>query len=347
METFANGEMKILVIQTAFPGDAILTLPMIQELKKRNEHSLIDVICIPSTREIFEASPAVNSTIVIDKKDAQKNIFSFIKFIKKIRVNGYNKIYSPHRSFRSAIIVWLLGVADSVGFSNSSFPFIFKEVINYNSSAHEVCRNLSLIGFEAGNDNWKIRPLLFVNESSEEKVKYFLIENELSNFIAIAPGSVWKTKIYPADYYKQVIEYFINDGYKILLIGGMEDKNLCDNLVGEQYVVNASGLFTFVETAELLRSSKLLICNDSAPTHLGICADIPVLTVYCSTIPDFGFYPYNDKSDYLSYDKLDCKPCGIHGYIECPIGTFDCGKLLQPEVVFKTAKSLIEKNGSN
>jgi heptosyltransferase-2 len=347
METFANGKMKILVIQTAFPGDAILTLPMIQELKKNNEHFSIDVICIPSTKEIFDASPAVNSTIVIDKKGAQKNIFSFIKFIKKIRVNGYNKVYSPHRSFRSAIIVGLLGVADSVGFSNSSLPFIFKKVIHYNPSVHEVSRNLSLIGFEAGNDNWKIKPLLFVNESSEEKVKDFLNENELSNFISIAPGSVWKTKIYPADYYKKVIEYFIDDGYKILLIGGMEDKNLCDNLVEENNVVNASGLFSFVETAELLRNSKLLICNDSAPTHLGICADIPVLTVYCSTVADFGFYPYNCKSNYLSYDELNCKPCGIHGYSECPIGTFDCGKLLQPEVVIKTANLLIEKNGKN
>jgi len=347
METFTNIKMKILVIQTAFPGDAILTLPMIQELKKRNEHSLIDVLCIPSTKEIFDASPAVNSTVVIDKKGAQKNIFSFIKFIKKIRNNGYDKIFSPHRSLRSAIIVWLLGVADSVGFSNSSLPFIYKEVVNYNPSVHEVSRNLSLIGFEARNDNWKIRPLLFVSESSEKKVKDFLNENALTDFIAIAPGSVWKTKIYPADHYKRVIEYFIDDGYKIVLIGGMEDKVLCDNLTGEQNVVNASGSFTFIETAELLRNSKLLICNDSAPTHLGICADIPVLTLYCSTIADFGFYPYNDRSNYLSYDKLDCKPCGIHGFGECPINTFDCGKLLQPEIVFETAKSLIEKNGSN
>jgi heptosyltransferase-2 len=344
METSATATMKVLVIQTAFPGDAILTLPMIQELKKNSEQLIIDVLCIASTKEIFDASPAVNSTIVIDKKGEHKDIVSFIRFIKKLRFRKYDKIYSPHRSFRSAIIVWFLGVADSVGFSNSSFPFVFKEVIDYNHSAHEVSRNLSLIGFEAKNDNWKIPPQLFINELSKEKVKVFLIEKELSNFISIAPGSVWGTKIYPNDYYKQVINFFIADGYKILLIGGTEDRNLSHNLVEEKNVVNASGLFTFVETIELLRSSKLLICNDSAPTHLGVCANIPVLTLYCSTIADFGFYPYSCKSNYLSYNDLDCKPCGIHGHSECPIGTFDCGKLLKPEVVIKTAKSIIEEN---
>ena len=347
MEKPAAGKMKTLVIQTAFPGDAILTLPMIQELKKRDESTLLDVLCIPSTKEIFDSSPAVNSTIVIDKRGDQKNIISFIKSIKKIRVSGYNKVYSPHRSFRTAIIVWLLGAGDSVGFSNSSLPFVFKEVINYDPFLHEVERNLSLIGSETGNDGWKILPEITVNESSKEKVKKFLSQNELSDFISIAPGSVWETKKYPLDYYRQVIEYFIAEGYKILLVGGLEDKNICASMLWGENVVNASGLFSFAETVELLRTSQLLICNDSAPTHLGVSADIPVLTLYCSTVADFGFYPYNSKSTYLSYGELDCKPCGIHGLNECPIGTFECGRLLKPEVVIKTAKSLIEKNGSS
>ena len=58
-----NFEKKILVIQTAFPGDAILTLPFIQELKKKKPDYLIDVLCIPSTAEIFAASPHVNNVI--------------------------------------------------------------------------------------------------------------------------------------------------------------------------------------------------------------------------------------------------------------------------------------------
>jgi heptosyltransferase-2 len=346
METSAVRKMKILIIQTAFPGDAILTLPMIQELKKKYENVIVDVLCISSTKEVFDASPAVNSTIVIDKKGEHKNILSFIKFIKKIRANGYNKIYSPHRSFRSAFIVWLLRVKDSVGFSNSSLPFIFNEVVKYSSSAHEVSRNLSLIGIEVTDSNWKIQPQLSVNESSKEKIIDFLKENDLANFITIAPGSVWKTKKYPADSYKKLIEHFIDDGYKIMLIGGADDKNLCDSLIEKQDIINVCGMFSFVETVELLRSTKLLICNDSAPTHLGMCADISVLTIYCSTVADFGFYPYNSKSGVISYRELECKPCGIHGYMECPIGTFDCGKLLKPEVVIKTATSLIEKNGS-
>ena len=56
------------------------------------------------------------------------------------------------------------------------------------------------------------------------------------------------------------------------------------------------------------------------------CVQIyPVLTIYCSTVPEFGFYPYNKKSSYISFNDLNCKPCGIHGYEKCPIKSFDCG----------------------
>ena len=72
-----------------------------------------------------------------------------------------------------------------------------------------------------------------------------------------------------------------------------------------------------------------------------MCVDIPVLTIYCSTVPQFGFYPYNSKSKYISFSDLECKPCGIHGYSKCPLNTFDCAKLLKPETVLQAAKELI------
>jgi heptosyltransferase-2 len=65
---------RILFIQTAFLGDAILALPAIQKLKELNPDLLIDVLCIPETEEIFSASASVNKAIIIDKKNQHKSI---------------------------------------------------------------------------------------------------------------------------------------------------------------------------------------------------------------------------------------------------------------------------------
>lgn len=343
MQTGGN----ILVIQTAFLGDAILTLPMIQELKKKNSESILDVLANPSTEIIFSSSSYVDNVIVIDKREKHKSIKRLNNFIKELREKSYSIIYSPHRSFRSAYITIKLGVRETYGFDNSSFKYAYKNIVKYKQTDHEVQRNLELIGEDTKDKSWKISPEIIIAETEKEKVTDILSSNKIdTEFIAVAPGSVWETKRYPKEYYSEVIKSLIAKNEKVVLIGGENDKLLCDEIAfnTNDKVKNLAGEFSVTETIQLLGSAKLLITNDSAPTHMGMCADIPVLTIYCSTAPGFGFYPYNNKSRYLSYDKLDCKPCGIHGYKECPVKSFDCGYKLIPKDILKEVEKMLGEN---
>jgi heptosyltransferase-2 len=337
-----NGKEKILVIQTAFPGDAILTLPMIQKLKEKYPNSSVDVVSIPATKEIFEYSPYVDKVIPLDKKGNQKSVLQLISFVNNLKKNNYTKLYSPHRSFRTSLMVYLLNVKESFGFDNASLSFVYNHVIRYDKTAHEVSRNLKLIGIEPDDEKWKIIPE--INSSKEIDEKIFDLTNNISlPIVAIAPGSVWHTKKYPEEYFEMAALHLIERNYFVVFIGGKEDYELCERLhqnlkSGSQ---NFTGLLNIIESIQLLRQCKLLICNDSAPTHMGMAARIPVLTIYCSTIPDFGFYPYNEKSFLLSLDGLKCKPCGIHGRRKCPIKTFDCGFKLLPNVLIEKINLLL------
>jgi heptosyltransferase-2 len=335
---------RILIIQTAFIGDAILTLPMIQKLKEFFPGCKLDVLTIPATASIFPASPFVDNVLTIDKKGKHKSFFALLKFINELKKNNYSKIYSPHRSFRSSFIVFMLGVKESFGFSNSSLKFVYKKLIEYVPSHHEVQRDLELIGFDGKNSSWKILPEVKVTDEEKEKINSYFANLKINlQFSAIAPGSVWNTKKYPQEYYDELVKYFNEKNYYSIIIGSETDKELCEN-IAEKFPGSASsaaGLFNINETIELLRRVKILISNDSAPTHMGMCADIPVLTLFCSTIPGFGFYPYNDKSKFLSYDDLICKPCGIHGFNECPIKTFECGWKLSPQVVISKIEEML------
>ena len=336
---------RILVIQTAFIGDAILTLPMIEKMKEKFPSNGIDVLCIPSTQEIFKASPFVNEVLVIDKKQAYKSLLKFYKFTAGIRERKYTKIFSPHRSFRTSFIVMQSGVRDTYGFSNSSLFHVYKNLVEYKMNIHEVQRNLDLISYKYSSESWQIIPQVVVNESSRQKVAQFMLSNNIINgkLIAIAPGSIWETKKYPEQYYTEIIRHFIDKSYRILIIGGELDKELCERLATgyNDRVFSTAGLFSIVESIELLKGVKLLLTNDSAPTHFGMCANIPVLTIYCSTIPQFVFYPYTKKSSYISFNDLSCKPCGIHGHEKCPISTFECGYKLDSKIIISKMKEMI------
>lgn len=334
---------KILFIQTAFVGDAILTLPAIQKLKEENPNHEIDVICIPESSEIFHCNSAVNNVIVLDKKKKAKSFLSTFRFAKDLKKNNYTKLYSAHRSFRTSLIVLLTDIRESFGFDNSSIKHVYKNLIEYDPVKHEVQRNLDLIGYKYDKNSWKIVPEIIAKESSVEKVNTFLTHNNIQDgFYAVAPGTVWETKKYPKEYFAEVIKNITKSGHKVILIGGKSDKELCKSFVtpGDDFIINTAGMFSLSETVELLKHAKILISNDSAPTHLGMAADIKVLTIFCSTVSHFGFYPFNTKSRFLSFDELNCKPCGIHGHKKCPIKTFDCGFNLKPEFVFKTLQEM-------
>ena len=344
METLSSQKEKILVIQTAFIGDAILTLPMLEKLKQLNPQSEIDVLTIPSTEEIFTASEYVDSVIVMDKRGKHKGFRALGRFIKELRKNNYSKVYSPHRSFRSAYIILKLNVQESYGFDNSSLKYAYKNLVNYNQQHHEVQRNLELIGEDVLGNDWKIKPKIVFNENVKNRVNDLLLSQKIDkNFIAVAPGSVWKTKRYPKEYFRELIKLLTDKNETVILIGSKEDKILCADIASEarSNVFNLAGEFSVVESICFLQYAKLLITNDSAPTHFGMCADIPVLTIYCSTVPGFGFYPYNNKSRSVSYNDLDCKPCGIHGYEKCPIDTFECGKNLSVKTIYEEIEKML------
>jgi heptosyltransferase-2 len=346
MEILKKGAGKILVIQTAFLGDAILTLPMIQKLKEMYRDMTIDVLCIEVSKEIFQLSPFINEIIVIDKKGKHNSLIGLLIFARQIRARGYNKIYSPHRSFRTSILVLQSGVRETFGCSNSAMFHIYKYLTEYKLNHHEVQRNLDLIGFDYSESGWKVLPEVLIPESADKTVKDFIKKNNINTkFATIAPGSIWNTKKYPIEYYERIIEYLIDRGHKVIITGSKQEEEM-GKLLEKKFtgkLISAAGCMTITESIALLKESRILISNDSAPTHLGVCADIPVLTLYCSTIPEFGFYPYNNKSRWLSYPDLDCKPCGIHGYDKCPLKHFQCGYKLEAELVISTIQEMLNE----
>ena len=86
-----------------------------------------------------------------------------------------------------------------------------------------------------------------------------------------------------------------------------------------------------------MQNAKMNYVNDSAPLHLASALNAPVTAVFCSTIPNFGFGPLSDISHIVQVnEKLDCRPCGLHGFKECPEKHFKCALNIKTEELLKT-----------
>lgn len=337
-------QKKIVVVQTAFIGDAVLTLPMLEVLAKNNLNVIIDVVTIPKTSEIFQASPFVNEVIVYDKRNTHKGFKALLSFARMLGNKGYSYIIAPHRSLRTSLLVLFSGIKESVGFNNSSFSIIYKHLVDYPYEWHEAARNISLVSTNGAEKYSSFLPKMQFSDETKKKIDILMSSIvKDKKIIAIAPGSVWETKRYPVEHFIAITRALLKKNYLILLIGSEAEYKLNEKIRNalDNNCVNVAGENNLVETIYLLSKCSMLITNDSAPTHFGMAANIPVLTIYCSTVPDFGFFPYNGKSGTISLNDLPCKPCGIHGYEVCPLSHFDCGQKLLPELVLEKIETLL------
>ena len=74
----SNSEYKnILIIQTAFLGDVILTTPLIINTKKRFPESRITVLTTPQGSQILEGIHEIDEIIPYDKKGTDRGLIPF------------------------------------------------------------------------------------------------------------------------------------------------------------------------------------------------------------------------------------------------------------------------------
>ena len=105
--------------------------------------------------------------------------------------------------------------------------------------------------------------------------------------------------------------------------------------------LNLVGKTNLRESFSLIKHAKALISNDSAPVHMAVAFNTPVVDIYGPTITDFGFYPYRNGI-VVEVKGLKCRPCGLHGHNECPTGTFECMQDITPDMVLNGLKNLME-----
>ena len=340
--------LRIIVLHTAFLGDIILALPMVQTLKRSIPDGRISFLAVPASAAVLANHPSIDDVILYDKKGAERGIRGITKAVGRLKRDRFDVAIIPHRSLRSALLPWIAGIPVRIGFSTSAGRFLMTARVAYNPDRHEIMRNLDLLrplGIAATME----LPGLYPSASDVGVVEALLRESFSQKgadqpLVAIAPGSVWETKRWPEEKYTALTKLLSDRGFRIALIGGDQDNRLAERISrgGDPgRVLNAAGKLSMLQSAELIRRSAILVSNDSAPMHAGVAMKTPVLALFGATVPRFGFAPAGSGDRVLQTEGLECRPCSIHGGRKCPIGTFDCMQRIAPTEVFETILEML------
>jgi len=336
---------KVLLIQTGFLGDLILSTPLIRATKEAFPAAELFFLAIPSVAPALAHNPNLTQVMTYDKRGRDGGLRGFLRVKKKLREIRVDLALIPHRSLRSALLAIGAGARERIGFDRSAGFFLLTKRVTYQWGIHEVERNLSLLS-PLGINPRPTPPELFPSDVEKRKADEFLREAGISSqdrLVGFAPGSFWPTKRWPGERFAQLGMMVRDYGGKVVLLGSSSDRVVCQaisSLIGEGAIV-AAGKLSLLEAAWLLTRLRVLVANDSAPVHMASAMGTPVVVLFGPTVPQFGFGPWGPGE--VIERELPCRPCSPHGPRRCPRGNWDCMLGIKVEEVFaKVVRYLTE-----
>lgn len=343
---------RVLVFHTAFIGDIVLMFPMLQVLRREKPGCTISVVSVPAVADLVRKHPAVDQVIEYDKRGVHSGIRGMRALALHLRRQHFTLALVPHRSLRSALIVRVAQIPRRIGFSTSAGARLFTDRVPYRRTDHEIDRDLSLLQPVLGAIPDRILPVVHIHDADSRVADEILgtADRQLKGFslrplVALAPGSVWRTKRWPAEAFSSLAGSLVRDGCSVVLVGGERDVGLCtsvaDGSTEANGIFNAAGKTSLAESAALLCRCRVLVSNDSAPGHIAMAVGTPVIALFGPTVPAIGFAPVGPRDRVLEVAGLSCRPCNIHGGNECPIGSFECMRGITVTQVMAAVREII------
>ncbi|MFA6092958.1 MAG: lipopolysaccharide heptosyltransferase II [Elusimicrobiota bacterium] len=346
---------RVLLAQTSFLGDALLTVPLARRIKEALPGCRLSVLTRPQTADVFRRSPWVDEVIEDDKRVRHAGLRGFFSLARSLQ-GRFDVAISAHRSLRTALLLRLAKVPLRIGFSSSAGWFLYHRTVYFSWGMPDLERNLALLLPLMPDLKTEDRDSLYlsaqregsgVSESVSRRLKDAGI-GEGAVLVGLHPGSAWPTKRWPAQSYARLASSLVREaGARVVLVGGPEDAGLARGITASagEGVLDWTGKTTLPELMELVGRLSLFVTNDSGPMHVAAACGVPVIGIFGPTTRELGFFPYG-RGHQVVEKELSCRPCGLHGSKTCPQGHFLCMRLIRVEEVFAHARRmLLSKRG--
>ena len=311
-----NAEHGTLVVQTAYLGDVVLTLPLIQRLAAR--FGPVDVVATPAAVPLLAGQPHVRRAIAYDKRGADRGWAGLFRLAGELRKRRYARAYLPHRSLRSAMLARLASIPERVGFAGGLAALVHTARVEQPGNGHATARLARLAGPGAViSAPW----FTLTGDDRRAAAAWLSVRGLDGDFMVLAPGARWATKRWP--YFPELASSL---PLPVVVIGGAEDRPMgaAIEAAAPGRAHSAAGALALTASAALIERSTLVVSNDSVALHLAGALARPAVAVAGPTGPAPGFEPFSPADCVVGHPDLRCRPCSLHGHERCPLGHHRC-----------------------
>jgi len=295
-------------------GDVIYTTPVVRCLKQQLPNAEIHFLTKPAFRYIYDNNPYLDKLLLLKPKLGDT--------ISDIKAEKYDYLVDLHSNLRTSIIKFRTGIKSFTYDKQRlrkwlSLKFNLKLV----PPVHLVDRYLKAVkSLGVVNDRQPINYYI----KNQYNLAQLLPATHQQDYIAFVIGATHFTKRMPN---AKIINLCKKINLPIVLLGGNDVKANGDEITAAlgSKVYNACGITTLDESVFLTSQAKRLIGFDTGLTHIAEAFNIPIASIWGSTVPELlGVQPYQIDHALVAGIELPCRPCSKFGQEKCPLGHFNC-----------------------
>lgn len=328
----SSKKIKLIIISLSRIGDLILTLPIMQNIKKELPNSEISILTYYDCQKVLSGFNYHDQIICVNRK---RNIIEQILLLFKI-YKKFDYSFSFQTGDKPTLYSILSGKSShgllSVS-ANSWKRKLLTKFLYHDNNKHVVNNSWCLVSNFLGLKRFK-------NNVHEFNITTKFKEVSLpENFILVHPCAKFSYKELRPEQWIELINTLIKKGENIVLISGRTKKEIeLANIIHRKFpniIKNYAGVFDIEQIPVILKKAKLFIGLDSSISHLSALLGLKTVVIFGPTNPKNWIpvpinYQINNTLDLTPLDQIvksgnfsnvflirnlifDCVPCENEG----------------------------------
>jgi len=348
-EKVDSSPQRILVVRTDRIGDALLSTPVISNLRKAYPDAHLAFLVSSQSREVLEGNPELNEVILDDAGAKDGGLRGMLNQVRLIRKKRFDAAIVLHPSLRLALMLFLAGIPDRIGTGYRAYSLLFNRRVREHrkyAERHELEYNLSLLR-PLGIRPEAVAPRVHLNQKDRDFGEKLLQQYAISHvpFAIIHPGSRGSSRDWPLENFAALGDRIQEElGLKVVVTGGKDELVEVEHLLAmmRTKAVSLAGKTTLKQLVALTEQARTFISNSTGPMHVAAASGIPVLAFFppirASSPKRWG--PWGKGHVILQPDVPVCKKCKPE---KCRFG--DCMARITVEEAFRNTCSVLNRRG--
>jgi heptosyltransferase-2 len=302
---------KILVVQPSWVGDAVMATPMLRAMRERFPAAHIAYLMKRYVKDVYTGMPWVDQVITYrtGKTEKKAGKGQFFDLAARLRAARFDLAVLLPNSFKTALVCKMARIPRVVGYERDGRGFLLtdkllpvKEKGKFVPSP--IVKYYMGLAHYLGATSKDLRLQLFVTDAERRAADEVLSRCGINAgvcrpashggapLVILNPGAQYgAAKLWKQEYFAELADRFVDETGATVLISAIPKERAIVESIMRQMRRKAIDLsdkgMTLGSLKEIVRRCDLMVTNDTGPRHIAAAMDVPVVTVFGPTHPEW------------------------------------------------------------